>query len=87
VSLARLSFFLRARTTASSHIASLLTSMRSITYSAKHISTTDEMIHQAAGSIGYAAPEVLTNQGHGKPCDVWSLGCVSRRFIPVAFHD
>lgn len=32
---------------------------------------------QAAGSIGYAAPEVLTNKGHGKPCDIWSVGIIT----------
>jgi len=28
----------------------------------------------AAGSLGYVAPEVLNNTGHGKPADLWSTG-------------
>ena len=30
-----------------------------------------------AGSPGYAAPEVLNQQGHSKPVDVWSSGIVA----------
>lgn len=30
-----------------------------------------------AGSFGYAAPEILLGSGHGKPCDIWSLGVIT----------
>ncbi len=30
-----------------------------------------------AGSFGYAAPEVMLRQGHGKPVDMWSLGIIT----------
>jgi calcium/calmodulin-dependent protein kinase I len=30
-----------------------------------------------AGSFGYAAPEVMLKQGHGKPVDIWSLGVIT----------
>lgn len=43
---------------------------------AKQIASSDEKIMNAAGSLGYAAPEIFGNEGHGKPCDVWSLGVV-----------
>lgn len=46
--------------------------------SAKHLHTPDEQLHHIAGSIGYVAPEVLLNQGHGKPVDIWSAGYVYR---------
>jgi len=36
----------------------------------------EDLIMTAAGSLGYAAPEVFANQGHGKPVDIWSLGVV-----------
>ncbi|PRT57006.1 Calcium/calmodulin-dependent protein kinase [Wickerhamiella sorbophila] len=36
----------------------------------------DELITSSAGSLGYAAPEIFSSYGHGKPCDVWSLGVV-----------
>ncbi|SCU98736.1 LADA_0H15038g1_1 [Lachancea dasiensis] len=44
---------------------------------AKQLNEDDELIHKAAGSMGYVAPEVLTTDGHGKPCDIWSLGVVT----------
>ncbi|CAR30503.1 serine/threonine-protein kinase [Lachancea thermotolerans CBS 6340] len=44
---------------------------------AKELNNEDELIHKAAGSMGYVAPEVLTTSGHGKPCDIWSLGVVT----------
>lgn len=34
----------------------------------------DEQLTTAAGSIGYAAPEILSGKGHGKPVDMWSVG-------------
>jgi len=30
-----------------------------------------------AGSFGYAAPEVMLRQGHGKAVDMWSLGVIT----------
>jgi calcium/calmodulin-dependent protein kinase I len=44
---------------------------------AKELLTADEVLTSSAGSLGYCAPEVLTNSGHGKPCDIWSLGVIT----------
>ncbi|GAV49577.1 hypothetical protein ZYGR_0P02220 [Zygosaccharomyces rouxii] len=44
---------------------------------AKELHNNDELIFKAAGSLGYVAPEVLTTNGHGKPCDIWSLGVIT----------
>ncbi|AAS50374.1 AAR009Wp [Eremothecium gossypii ATCC 10895] len=44
---------------------------------AKQLSSESQLIHRAAGSMGYVAPEVLTTSGHGKPCDIWSLGVIT----------
>lgn len=44
---------------------------------AKQLLTPDEVLTSAAGSLGYCAPEVLTGHGHGKPCDIWSLGIIT----------
>lgn len=44
---------------------------------AKELLTPDEVLTSAAGSFGYCAPEVLTGTGHGKPCDIWSLGVIA----------
>lgn len=30
-----------------------------------------------AGSFGYAAPEIMMKQGHGKPVDMWSIGVIT----------
>ncbi|KAH7589480.1 Serine/Threonine protein kinases active-site signature [Nakaseomyces glabratus] len=43
---------------------------------AKQLQDNDDLIFKAAGSLGYVAPEVLTNNGHGKPCDIWSIGVI-----------
>ncbi|KAL3240101.1 calmodulin-dependent protein kinase CMK2 [Nakaseomyces bracarensis] len=43
---------------------------------AKELKNNDDLIFKAAGSLGYVAPEVLTNNGHGKPCDIWSIGVI-----------
>jgi len=44
-------------------------------FSAKHLDSTGEPLTSVAGSLGYVAPEVLNNKGHGKPVDLWSIGC------------
>ncbi|CCE66081.1 hypothetical protein TPHA_0O01120 [Tetrapisispora phaffii CBS 4417] len=44
---------------------------------AKQLKNNDDMIFKAAGSLGYVAPEVLTVNGHGKACDIWSLGVIT----------
>lgn len=36
-----------------------------------------EVLTTMAGSFGYAAPEVMLKQGHGKPVDMWSLGVIT----------
>lgn len=44
---------------------------------AKKLKSSDEMLTSMAGSFGYVAPEVLRGVGHGKPCDIWSVGVVT----------
>lgn len=44
---------------------------------AKELKNDEDLIHKAAGSMGYVAPEVLTSNGHGKPCDIWSIGVIT----------
>ncbi|CAL9730483.1 calcium/calmodulin-dependent protein kinase II [Monosporozyma unispora] len=44
---------------------------------AKKLDDNNDLIYKAAGSLGYVAPEVLTDEGHGKPCDIWSLGVIT----------
>jgi calcium/calmodulin-dependent protein kinase I len=36
-----------------------------------------EVLTTMAGSFGYAAPEVMLKQGHGKAVDMWSLGVIT----------
>ncbi|KAM7224509.1 putative calcium calmodulin-dependent protein kinase [Rhypophila decipiens] len=44
---------------------------------AKMLDTKDEVLTTMAGSFGYAAPEVMLKQGHGKPVDMWSMGVIT----------
>ncbi|KAH3900539.1 serine/threonine-protein kinase SCDLUD_003526 [Saccharomycodes ludwigii] len=44
---------------------------------AKELKNDDDLIFKAAGSMGYVAPEVLCKSGHGKPCDIWSIGVIT----------
>ncbi|KAI9788962.1 MAG: hypothetical protein M1816_006420 [Peltula sp. TS41687] len=44
---------------------------------AKMLNSKDEVLTTMAGSFGYAAPEVMLKQGHGKPVDMWSLGVIT----------
>jgi calcium/calmodulin-dependent protein kinase I len=44
---------------------------------AKMLETPGEMLTTMAGSFGYAAPEVMQKQGHGKAVDMWSLGVIT----------
>lgn len=44
---------------------------------AKRLQNSSEKLMSSAGSFGYAAPEVILGSGHGKPCDIWSLGVVT----------
>lgn len=44
---------------------------------AKRLQSPDEKLTSSAGSFGYAAPEVILGSGHGKPCDIWSLGVIT----------
>jgi calcium/calmodulin-dependent protein kinase I len=44
---------------------------------AKMLETPGEVLTTMAGSFGYAAPEVMMKQGHGKAVDMWSLGVIT----------
>lgn len=44
---------------------------------AKKLQGPNDKLTLSAGSFGYAAPEVIMGTGHGKPCDIWSLGVVT----------
>lgn len=44
---------------------------------AKSLNSPNQKLTSMAGSFGYAAPEVLLGTGHGKPCDIWSLGVIT----------
>lgn len=44
---------------------------------AKTLETPGEVLTTMAGSFGYAAPEVMMKQGHGKAVDMWSLGVIT----------
>lgn len=44
---------------------------------AKMLDHPSEMLTTMAGSFGYAAPEVMLKQGHGKAVDMWSMGVIT----------
>lgn len=44
---------------------------------AKMLENPTEVLTSMAGSFGYAAPEVMLKQGHGKAVDMWSLGVIT----------
>jgi calcium/calmodulin-dependent protein kinase I len=44
---------------------------------AKMLESPSEQLTSMAGSFGYAAPEVMLKQGHGKAVDMWSLGVIT----------
>jgi calcium/calmodulin-dependent protein kinase I len=44
---------------------------------AKMLESPNEVLTTMAGSFGYAAPEVMLKQGHGKAVDMWSLGVIT----------
>ena len=44
---------------------------------AKTLEKKDEVLTTMAGSFGYAAPEIMLRQGHGKPVDMWSMGVIT----------
>lgn len=44
---------------------------------AKMLDSKDGVLSTMAGSFGYAAPEIMLKQGHGKPVDMWSLGVIT----------
>ena len=43
-------------------------------FSAQDVDSNGEPLMSVAGSLGYVAPEVLNQTGHGKPVDLWSIG-------------
>ena len=44
---------------------------------AKMLDSKEQVLTTMAGSFGYAAPEIMLKQGHGKPVDMWSLGVIT----------
>jgi calcium/calmodulin-dependent protein kinase I len=44
---------------------------------AKMLDSPTDVLTTMAGSFGYAAPEVMLKQGHGKAVDMWSLGVIT----------
>lgn len=43
---------------------------------AQHLNSEGEKLRELAGSLGYAAPEVVARQPYGREVDMWSLGAV-----------
>jgi calcium/calmodulin-dependent protein kinase I len=44
---------------------------------AKMLEHPGDVLTSMAGSFGYAAPEVMLKEGHGKPADMWSMGVIT----------
>lgn len=44
---------------------------------AKTLDSPGAVLTSMAGSFGYAAPEVMLKQGHGKAVDMWSMGVIT----------
>lgn len=44
---------------------------------AKTLEHSSDVLTSMAGSFGYAAPEVMLKQGHGKAADLWSMGVIT----------
>ncbi|KZZ87821.1 Calcium/calmodulin-dependent protein kinase (CMPK) [Ascosphaera apis ARSEF 7405] len=44
---------------------------------AKMLESESDQLTSMAGSFGYAAPEVMMKQGHGKAVDIWSMGIIT----------
>lgn len=44
---------------------------------AKMLDSSTDVLTSMAGSFGYAAPEVMLKEGHGKAADMWSLGVIT----------
>ena len=44
---------------------------------AKTLDSKHEVLTSMAGSFGYAAPEIMLRQGHGKAVDMWSMGVIT----------
>lgn len=44
---------------------------------AKMLEKQNEVLTTMAGSFGYAAPEIMQRQGHGRPVDMWSMGVIT----------
>ncbi|KAJ6188218.1 hypothetical protein N7519_003126 [Penicillium mononematosum] len=55
---------------------------------AKMLHDPSEVLTSMAGSFGYAAPEVMLKQGHGKAVDMWSLGVITYTLLcRIIFHE
>jgi calcium/calmodulin-dependent protein kinase I len=55
--------------------------------SAKHLESSEQQLTSVAGSLGYVAPEVLNQKGHGRPVDLWSIGyCCMLQIIHAAME-
>lgn len=59
---------------------------------AKHLMNKEQLLHAVAkrGTMGYAAPEIFSNQPYDEKCDVWSAGvivyimlCGAPPFVPL----